>query len=175
MIEFVFGKFAPAERLSILRFVVFSAVMLGVRLLLAQPFWASGQTRWISFPTELSGSTLFLFKNLFVLHFGFFELPIPFPELTAWVTSLGEVILPIVIVLGLFTRLGGLALLAMSIVIELVFPAAFINLTDPMNSHALWMAYGLAIVICGPGLFSLDFLVRKFGLPQHLLSRPRRV
>ena len=164
MLAVLFGRYEPVENRALPVVLVFGAVMLGLRLLLAAPFWASGQTRWVSFPTEIASTTTYLFANLFVLHFGFFELPIPFPELVAHVTALCEIILPVLLVLGLFTRFAGLALFGMSVVIELVFPEAFINLAEPMNSHALWMAYGLAIAWFGPGVFSLDWLTRRLVL-----------
>lgn len=164
MLAYLLGRFEPVDKRALPIVLVFGAVMLGLRLLLAAPFWASGQTRWVSFPTEIASSTTYLFTNLFVLHFGFFEAPIPFPGFAAHITALAEVILPVLLVLGLFTRLAGLALFGMSVVIELVFPEAFINMTDPMNSHALWMAYGLAIAWFGPGIVSLDWLARRLTL-----------
>lgn len=171
MIDWVLGRYRPIERRALWQILAFSAVMLVVRLLLAQPFWASGQTRWVEFPTQLASSTTYLFANEFMLHFGLFTMPIPFPIFTAWVTGLAEIILPVLIVIGLFTRLGGLALFAMAVVIQLVFPEAFVNFTDPRNSHGLWMAYGLAIAWFGPGMFSLDWLVRRFGLSRVGLAR----
>ena len=170
MLSYLFGRFDPIERRSLPAILGFGLVMLALRILLAAPFWASGQTRWVSFPTQIASSTTYLFQNLFVLHFGFFEMPIPFPVLTAHVTALAEIVLPVLIVIGLVTRLGGLALFAMSVVIQLVFPEAFINFADPMNSHALWMAYGVLIAWFGPGMFSLDWLVRRFALPARVLA-----
>lgn len=166
MLETMFGRFKFIERKSLAVGLLFSAFMLMIRLLLAQPFWASGQTRWVAFPTQISGSTLYLFENEFALHFGLFDLPIPFPALTAWITALGEVVLPILLVIGILTRFCALALLGMTIVIQLVFPDAFINVFDPRNSHGLWMAYAVSIIFAGPGMFSADYLVRKFGLTQ---------
>lgn len=168
MLSYLLGRFDPVERRSLPMIFGFGLIMLALRLLLAQPFWASGQTRWVSFPTKIASSTTYLFENLFVLHFGFFEMPIPFPVLTAHVTALAEIVLPVLLVIGLLTRLGGLALFGMSVVIQLVFPEAFINFADPMNSHALWMAYGLLVAWFGPGAFSLDWLVRRTVLPRAM-------
>ena len=163
MLSLIFGRFNPIERRSVPAILGFGVVMLVIRLLLAQPFWASGQTRWVSFPTKIASSTTYLFENLFVLHFGFFEMPIPFPEVTAHVTALAEIILPVLLIVGILSRFAGLALFGMSVVIQLVFPEAFINFADPMNSHALWMGYGLLIAWFGPGVFSLDALARRFA------------
>ena len=166
MLALLLGRYRPIETRPLAVVLMFGVVMLALRVLLAQPFWASGQTRWVSFPTEIATTTIYLFQNVFVLHFGFFDAPIPFPLLTAWITSVAEIVLPVLLVIGLMTRLGALALFAMSVVIELVFPEAFINFADPMNSHALWMAYGLVIAWFGPGVFSLDWLIRRFALPH---------
>lgn len=175
MLDLAFGRFKPIENRAMPAIIAFGLVMLAARVLLAMPFWASGQTRWVSFPTRISSTTTYLFQNEFMLHFGLFDMPIPFPLFVAHVTALAEIILPVLIILGLLTRLGGLALFAMSVVIELVFPDAFINFSDPMNSHALWMAYGLAIAWFGPGPFSLDWLVRRFVLPGHAPNSPSAV
>lgn len=164
MFETILGRFKPVEDKPFVQLAIFSAVMLGIRLLLAQPFWASGQTRWVEFPTKISPSTLYLFQNEFVLHFGLFDLPIPFPTLTAWITAFAEIILPVLLVIGILTRFQALALLGMAIVIQLVFPDAFINTFDLKNSHGLWMLYAISIVLAGPGIFSADYLVRKFAL-----------
>ncbi len=161
IVGLIFGRFRPLENKGMTQFIAASLLLLGLRLLLAKPFWASGQTRWVNFPTDISGSTLYLFQNEFILHFGLFDMPIPFPVLVAWMTALAEIVLPVLLVLGIATRLWALALLAMSIVIQLVFPEGFINVTDWMNSHALWMAYALVIVICGPGALSLDQVLRR--------------
>ena len=166
VLDVIFGRFRPLESRGASFALGGGIVLLACRLLLAAPFWASGQTRWVHFPTEISGSTLYLFENLFVLHFGLFDLPIPFPVFTAHVTALAEIILPVLLVAGLFTRFAALGLFAMSVVIELVFPEAFFNQVDPLNSHALWMALGLVLTWAGPGVLSLDEGVRRFILPR---------
>jgi len=172
MLDLLLGKFKPVEGRPVAEVVVFSVVMLILRLLLAQPFWRSGLTRWVPFPsgylTNLASSTKIIFANEFRLHFFWGEVPIPFPEVVAYMTATFEILLPIVIVLGLLTRLGALGLLGMACVIQLVFPDGLINTYDPMNSHLLWMAYAVLIVIFGPGTFSADWLVRRFGLGRRM-------
>ena len=157
MIQWSLGRFAPIEKTSVPMMIAFSVVMFGIRLFLAAPFWASGQTRWIQFPTNLASSTTYLFENEFMLHFGFFEMPIPFGGFVGYMTGLAEIILPVLIVVGLMTRFSALALLAMTIVIELVFPEAW-----PI--HIQWAIAAGAIAYCGPGLFSVDAAIRKSGI-----------
>jgi putative oxidoreductase len=172
MLQFLFGKFKPAEDRAFVQYFAFSAVMLVLRLLLAQPFWRSGQTRWVPFPsgflTNLASSTRIIFANEFSLHFFWGEMAIPFPEVVAYLTATFEILLPIVIVAGLLTRLGALGLLGMTCVIQLVFPDGLVNVYDPMNSHLLWMVYAIVILACGPGMFSTDWLVRRFGFGRRL-------
>lgn len=170
MFDLILGRFKPIESKALPTILVFSVAMLVVRILLATPFWRSGLTRWDDFPagylTKLSFSTGYLFEHEFKLHFFWGEMAIPFPHLVGYLTAVAEIALPVLIVIGLLTRFGALALLAMSIVIQLVFPDGLINMVDPMNSHALWMAYAVLIVIFGPGMFSLDHVLRRFGLKR---------
>lgn len=165
MLDFILGRYRPIEGKTMPQVLIFGAVMLVLRVLLAMPFWASAQTRWVDLPsgflTNLSSSTTYLFKNLFELHFFWGTMKIPFPEFTAYMTGVGEVILPILVVAGLFTRLGALGLLAMTCVIQLVFPEALINLSDPMNSHLFWMILAALIAYFGPGIFAIDTVLRK--------------
>ena len=65
-----------------------------------------------------------------------------------------EHLLPILLVLGLFTRLSALGLLAMTLVIQLfVYPDAW------WQTHVLWSAMAAVLIARGGGMFSLDALV----------------
>lgn len=176
MIAMILGRFDPVEKRSMPTMLVFGLIMLAVRILLATPFWKSGLTRWDDFPsgylTKLSFSTKYLFVNEFKLHFFWGEMAIPFPEIVGYLTAVAEIALPVVIIIGLLTRFGGLALLGMAVVIQLVYPEALFNTVDPMNSHALWMAYAVVIVIFGPGMFSLDYVLRKMGIGRSSAAAP---
>ena len=62
-------------------------------------------------------------------------------------------LLPVLLVLGLGTRLVALALLAMTMVIQIfVYPSAW-------QTHGLWAACFLALIAQGPGRWSLDHLI----------------
>ncbi len=71
-----------------------------------------------------------------------------------------EVALPVLLILGLFTRIGALGLLAMTLFIQL---AVYPSLGHWWNPAAWWAVVALAIMARGPGLFSLDHL---FGLDR---------
>ncbi|WP_454726806.1 MULTISPECIES: DoxX family membrane protein [Cupriavidus] len=124
------------------------------RIALALPFLRSGLTRWDGFPS-LSAGTLFLFENQFKLHLFGAAYDFPAPDLLALVTAVAEIVLPALLLLGLATRLAALALLAMTGVIQLVFPDGW------MNFHLYWAALAVAILALGPGPLSLDRLIGR--------------
>jgi putative oxidoreductase len=74
-----------------------------------------------------------------------------------------EHVLPILLILGLMTRLSALGLLAMTAVIQtFVYPDAWIT-------HGLWASALLALIAAGPGRLSLD---RLLGLDGHKRTQP---
>jgi putative oxidoreductase len=134
---------------------------LALRFALALPFWKSGLTKWSGF-LELSPSTTYLFASEFKLHipsdWGKFwvldqEIPLPYPEIAAWASSFGEILLPAALVIGFATRLSALGMLAMILTIFLVFPQYWQTETLP------WAAMALALIAYGPGIFSFDSLI----------------
>ncbi len=123
-----------------------------MRIALALPFFRSGLTRWDGW-FHVSDSTNYLFSDLFRLHILGQDYPIPFPALTATLTAMGEITLPILLILGLGTRFAALGLLAMTAVIQLVQPEGW------QNFHLYWAALALGIAAVGPGALSLDRLM----------------
>jgi putative oxidoreductase len=71
-----------------------------------------------------------------------------------------EVLLPVLLILGLFTRLGALGLIGMTLFIQL---AVFPSWEHWWNPAAWWAVVLFAIFAHGPGRFSLDHL---FGLER---------
>ncbi|MHA6288043.1 DoxX family protein [Maricaulis sp. CAU 1757] len=87
---------------------------------------------------------------------GDFALPLLAPEVAAWMAVLAEFAFPVLLLLGLFTRLSALALLAMTLVIQLfVYPEAW------WATHALWAVIALYLIVQGPGWLSLDRLAGR--------------
>lgn len=128
-----------------------------LRIALALPFFRSGLTRWDGFGT-LSAGTLFLFENQFKLHIFGNLYDFPMPDTSAFLVGTAEIVLPVLLVLGVFTRLVALALLVMTCVIQLVFPDGWANF------HLYWASIALAIMALGPGPISFDFFVaRRFA------------
>ena len=121
------------------------AVTLALRVFPAMVFLQSGRTK-VEGLISIKPSTYFLFENEYAL-------PLISPDLAAILATAAEHILPVLLILGLFTRLSALGLLGMTAVIQVfVYPGAWIT-------HGLWAAALLAIIAFGPGRLSLDRLI----------------
>jgi putative oxidoreductase len=125
------------------------------RFSIAAVFWKSGQTKIEGFALDLVGgeyvlgwpklsdSALFLFQEEY-------KLPLLPPELAALAAASAEHLFPILILIGLATRLSAFALLVMTLTIQLfVYPSAY-----PV--HGVWAAVLLFLMAKGPGWLSLD-------------------
>jgi putative oxidoreductase len=127
--------------------------LLLVRVALAGIFWRSGRTKvedgsWLS----VSETTLFLFEEEYK------GVPLP-TELAAYMATYAEHIFPMLLVLGLATRLSALALIGMTLVIQIfVYPEAW------WAVHSLWVALGAILVVRGGGLLSADHLFTRSGV-----------
>lgn len=85
---------------------------------------------------------------------------IAFIESMAFMAGVMEILLPVLLVLGLFTRFGALGLLGMTLFIQL---AVFPTWEHWWNPAAWWAVVLFAVLAKGPGLFSLD---RLFSLEK---------
>ena len=119
--------------------------LLAARLFPAAVFWASGRTKVDGF--SIKSSTFALFEDLYAI-------PLVPPHLAAVMASIAEHLFPVLLVLGLASRLSALALLGMTLVIQtFVFPEAWMT-------HGLWATAFLVTIKFGPGRLSLDRLFR---------------
>jgi putative oxidoreductase len=113
------------------------------RLGVGLAFWRSGQTKIQSWPT-----TLALFTDEY-------KVPVLPPEIAAYMATAVELTAPILLWLGLATRLGAAAMLGMTLVIQIfVYPQSY-------PTHLLWAGPLLYLVLRGPGTLSIDHLIRK--------------
>ncbi|MEQ3624262.1 MAG: DoxX family protein [Marinobacter sp.] len=116
-----------------------------VRLFPAVVFWLSARTKVDGF--AITDSTYFLFQHEYAL-------PLIPSALAAVLATLAEHIFSLLLIAGLFTRVAALALLSMTLVIQVfVYPGAWVT-------HGLWAACFLTVMACGPGRLSLDRLFR---------------
>ncbi len=131
-----------------------SVAMLALRFALAVPFYRSGLTKWDGF-LSLSPKTAYLFENQFQLHIFGNAYPFPYPDVMALLSGTGEIVFPILLVLGLATRFAGLGTLGMTAIIFLTYP-------EHWPSEGLpWAAMSLTIMAFGPGRIALDALVAR--------------
>ncbi|MGX1166281.1 DoxX family protein [Bradyrhizobium sp. NC92] len=128
-----------------------SLVQLVLRLALAVPFWRSGLLKWGGF-LKLNDTAVTLFSDEFMLHLPGGPYHFPAPTVMAFLSGCGEIMFPILLVLGLGTRFAALGLLFMTVIVELTVP-------DGWPIHLTWAAMALGIMAYGPGLISLDHLV----------------
>ena len=135
-----------------------SLALFVLRVALAVPFFRSGLTKFDGF-LSVSPGTRFLFANEFKLHIFGQAYAYPFPLLMAWAASIGEIVLPVLLVVGLFTRFAALGLFVMTIIIQLTIPAGWANF------HLPWAAMALALMVYGAGMLSADRLV--FGRARN--------
>jgi len=127
------------------------ALALIARVSIAGVFWQSGQTKVEGW--HVTASAVELFRNEY-------KLPLIDPSLAAHLAALAEHLFPILLVIGLATRFAALALLGMTLVIEVfVYP-------DAWPTHGTWAACFLMLMARGPGIVSLDHLIARRASPR---------
>lgn len=121
-----------------------SLLLLGARVFPAAVFWQSGRTKVDGW--QLDESAVYLFQEEY-------RLPGIDPVLAAHLAAISEHLFPLMLVLGLATRMSAAALLGMTLVIQcFVYP-------DAWPTHGTWAALLLWLVARGPGTASLDHLL----------------
>lgn len=125
-----------------------SLTQLVLRCGLAVPFWRSGVNKWDGF-LQLNDVAVLLFSSEFKLHLPGGPYAFPAPGMMAFAAGSAEILLPILLVLGLATRLAAFGLLLMTLVVQLTVP-------DGWPLHLTWAAMALGIMASGPGRISLD-------------------
>lgn len=146
---FIFGS-GPLDRVPGSGAWAAALVLAAARVWLAIPFVKAGLTRWADFTGGSWDTQLFLFG---------YEHPLPYvpAEVAAPFAMAGELTLPVLLVLGLFGRLGALGLTVMAATIFLLLPAPYSNGAEQIP----WMAVGFMLFLAGPGRLSVDYLIRK--------------
>jgi putative oxidoreductase len=131
---------------------------LMLRVALAVPFWRSGILKWSGF-LQLSDTAIDLFTEEFKLHLPGGPYDFPVPAVMTFLSGSGEIIFPVLLVLGLGTRFAAFGLLIMTCIVELTVP-------DGWPIHLTWAAMALGIMAWGAGRLSLDYaLARLARLP----------
>jgi putative oxidoreductase len=141
---------AQAERRSIYgrltdlaeRAMPLDLLLLVQRLGIAAVFFQSGRTKVEGLFT-IPQTTVDLFELEYAL-------PLLPPKLAAYLAAGAEHLFPVLLVLGLFTRLSAAALFGMTLVIQIfVYP-------DAWPTHLSWVGLMLPLIALGGGRFALD-------------------
>ena len=122
-----------------------ASLALADRIAIAAIFWLSGRTKVEGILTVTDGAyTLFREE---------YKVPLLPPEIAAHLAAYAEHLFPILLVLGLCTRLSALALLGMTAVIQIfVYP-------DAWPTHLSWAGLLLYLIAQGAGPISLDRII----------------
>jgi putative oxidoreductase len=85
-----------------------------------------------------------------------YRVPLLDPAVAARIAMVQELTIPILLFLGLATRVATLPLLGMIAVIQtFVYPNAY-------NEHLVWGAILLSLLTRGPGVFSIDYVIGRY-------------
>jgi putative oxidoreductase len=127
---------------ALARWIGHSLIALAARFAIAGIFFLSGRTKvegWLT----VSDTAIALFADEY-------RVPLLPPALAAHLATYAEHLFPVLLVLGLCTRLSALALLGMTAVIQIfVYP-------DAWPTHLSWAALLLYLAGRGAGAVSLD-------------------
>jgi putative oxidoreductase len=125
-----------------------SLLLLVQRLGIAAVFFMSGRTK-IDGLLTVNDTAFELFRSEYAL-------PLVKPQIAAYAATYSEHLFPLLLVLGLFTRISATALLIMTLIIEIfVYP-------DAWPTHLSWAGLLLPLIALGGGKLSLD---RLFKIP----------
>jgi putative oxidoreductase len=123
-----------------------SLLLLIQRLGIAAVFFMSGRTKVDGLLT-VNDSAFELFRSDYAL-------PLVKPEIAAYAATYSEHLFPLLLVLGLFTRVAASGLLVMTLIIEIfVYP-------DAWPTHLSWAGLLLPLIALGGGKLSLDHVFR---------------
>jgi putative oxidoreductase len=120
--------------------------LLAARLTVAQAFFLAGLTKLRDWDT-----TLALFADEY-------HVPLLSPDVAALLGTGGELVLPVLLLLGLGGRFAALGLSVVNIVAVIslseIAPAA-------LNQHVFWGSLLMAVLLWGPGRWSADAWLQR--------------
>lgn len=120
---------------------------VGIRLLLADAFFKSGLTKIKNWD-----STLFLFSDVY-------QVPLLNPEIAAYMATSAELALPVLLVIGLFTRFAAAGLLILNGVAVISY---YSELSEPgLHQHLYWGILLAVVLVISRSRWTLDTLIEK--------------
>lgn len=124
--------------------------LLGFRLYVAWIFFASGLTKIQSWST-----TIYLFEDEY-------NVPLLPPEIAAYLATAAELVLPVLLVFGLFTRFSALGLFILNVVAVFTYPFLWTKVgLVGLWQHVVWGIVLWAVFVFGPGKVALDWLLAR--------------
>ena len=145
------------KTIALFESIPYALIALIARVAPAAVFWQSGQTKLEGW--HVSDNAIYLFREEY-------KLPLIDPVIAAHLAAFAEHFFPILLVLGLATRFAALALLGMTLVIEIfVYP-------DAWPTHGTWAACFLLLMAQGGGKWSLDHLITLRQAPIAGMKEP---
>ncbi|KZY61157.1 hypothetical protein A3742_25490 [Oleiphilus sp. HI0071] len=118
------------------------------RLAMAQVFWAAGMSKIASWSSTLD---LFAYE---------YAVPLIPSTMAAYMATGAELLFPVLLVLGLGTRVAAGGLFILNAVAAISYPDIS---PAGMNDHYFWGAVLLSVFFYGPGRLSIDhFIARKW-------------
>ena len=131
-----------ATRAWLVRFPL-SIILLAGRVGVGATFFKAGLLKYNSFEFAVK-----LFQEEY-------RVPLIDPAVAARIAMVQELTLPILLFLGLATRIATIPLLGMIAVIQtFVYPNAY-------NDHLVWGSILVLVLTRGPGVFSLDYVIER--------------
>jgi putative oxidoreductase len=128
-----------------------SPALLAARLYVGWQFWKAGVLKYQSWDT-----TLDLFREEY-------QVPLLSPETAALLGTVGELVFPALLFVGLASRLAAVGLSAVNVMAVVAY--AHVLFTDGFEAavwqHVLWGVLLGVVVLWGGGRFSLDALLRQ--------------
>lgn len=126
-------------------------VLLGLRLWIGKIFFQSGQTKIANWD-----QTTMLFENVYRIGEILPFLPV---GVAAGLATATELATPVLLALGLLTRLAAVPMLIMTLVIQ--FGLGSVDANFDLYEHYAWMLILLLLIARGPGILSVDALIAK--------------
>jgi len=127
---------------QLVSYISHNLIALAARIAVAAIFFLSARTK-VDGLLAIKDTTFLLFEEEY-------KLPLLPPEFAAHMATYAEHLFPILLVLGLFTRLSALALLGMTATIQIfVYP-------DAWPTHLTWAVPMLYLIGRGGGAWAVD-------------------
>ncbi|WDH54638.1 DoxX family protein [Pseudomonas chlororaphis] len=146
--------------IQLLERIPHSLIAFIARFSIAAVFWKSGQTKVEGLAIDLFSGTFELgmprlADSTIPLFQSEYQVPLLSPELAAHLAAFAEHLFPLLLLVGFATRFSALALLGMTLTIQLfVYPDAY-------PTHGTWAAVLLYLMARGPGKLSIDHLIAR--------------